>query len=46
MSSGDAEAGSVNEYEWPLCNTASFPPEWRNQERDYGFALTPQDGNP
>lgn len=39
-------AGSANEYEWPLSNIVSFPPEWRNQQRDCGFVLTPPDGNP
>ena len=29
-----------------LSDVVSFPPEWRNQERDCGFSLTPPDWNP
>lgn len=43
---GDDVAASTIEYEWPLSNAVSFPPEWRNQERDCWSALTPPDGNP
>lgn len=46
---GDAAvARSANKNEWPLSlsDAVSFPPEWRNQERDCGFALTPLDWNP
>lgn len=38
MSSGDAVAGSTNEYEWLFWEIVSFPPEWRNKERE-GFVV-------
>ena len=46
VSSGDAVAGSANEYEWPPSSAVSLSPEWKYQERDCGFAPSPLDWNP
>ncbi|CAB1418943.1 unnamed protein product [Pleuronectes platessa] len=34
VSSGDAVAGSANEYEWPPSSVVSLSPEWKYQERE------------